>query len=228
MKLIFFLGTLIRDSYNDRFGIECDAISGTPEASTGGRNVMTPQNRGSNGWFVLLGIIAISGMQERASASTLFGSEFFRQQIMRIDTATNSVTPIALTPGNPDSLLFFGQNIIYTDESSQFHALREINLTTHVDTILSNQFVVPTDLTLTPDGQSVLVGDFGEIIRKYDFQSQTPSVFANPGVGAFGLAFDPTGRLFANLGNLLGGGPTGHFSPNSTPRLVRSCKLRRA
>jgi sugar lactone lactonase YvrE len=179
--------------------------------------VITQQNRGKIGWFVLLGIIAVSGMQERASAEMLYGSEFFGKQIARIDTTTNSVTPVAITPGNPDSLLFFGQNIIYTDESS-FHALREINLATHTDTILSNQFVSPNDLTLTPDGKNVLVSDQGAgRIIEYNFQTQISSVFANPGGSPQGLVFDNTGRLFANVGDPFSGAPTGSFLAQLDP-----------
>jgi DNA-binding beta-propeller fold protein YncE len=177
---------------------------------------MTQQNRGRIGWSVLLGIVMVSGVQGRASASILFGTEFFGKQIVRIDTATNTVTTVANTPGNPDSMLFVGQNIVYNDESS-FHALREIDLVTHTDTILSNQFSNPTDLTLTPDGKSVLVGDSSGKIIKYDFQNHTTSVFANPSGSPQGLAFDTTGRLFANLGNLFGGGPTGTFLAQLDP-----------
>jgi streptogramin lyase len=166
--------------------------------------------------LVLLGILVSSGMQEGASADILYGTEFSGQRVVMIDTIKNTVTTVSSTLGNPDSLIFVGQNILYTDESSA-HALRELNPITHSDTILTSQFGVPADLTLTPDGKSVLVSDFtlGKIIR-YDFQSQTTSVFASPGGNPEGLVFDSAGRLFANLG-IRANGPTGTFVAQLDP-----------
>ncbi len=167
-------------------------------------------------WLVFLGLFAGTGTEGTALAGqVLYASSFAGQEIVSVDVSTNIVTPIVHTPGNPDSLLFDGSNIIYTDEKNG--ELREVSLTTHVDSVLSNQFIVPADLTLTPGGQSVLVSDFsaGKII-KYDFQTQTSSVFARPGGNPEGLVFDPTGRLFANLGDRFGG-PTGKFVAQLDP-----------
>jgi sugar lactone lactonase YvrE len=163
----------------------------------------------------LLGIIVGAVMQGRTEANILFGTEFGGKQIVRIDTVSNSVTTVATTPGNPDSLIFNGQNIIYTDEGPS-HALREIDLVTHTDTILSSQFAIPADLTLTPDGRSVLVSDFAGAIIRYDLQSRTSTVFSSPGGNPEGLVFDSTGRLFANLGNR-SGGPAGTFVAQLDP-----------
>jgi sugar lactone lactonase YvrE len=167
-------------------------------------------------WSATVIAAAIIGLPGQAVAETLFASAFSAQEIVSVDTNTNAVTPIATTPGNPDSLIFDpAGNIIYTDE--KFEALREVNLTTHSDTVLSSNFGVPADLALEPGGHSVLVSDFtrGVIIR-YNLVSQSASVFAQPGGNPEGLAFDATGRLFANLG-VRSAGPTGKFVAQLDP-----------
>ena len=185
------------------------------------------RNLGKFAWILIAAVVIGHESPEYARAEILYGTEFAGQQIVRIDTSTNSVTTVSSTPGSPDSMVFYGANdIIYTDETSE--TLRDLNLVTHTDTVLSASVGLPADLTLTPDLKNVLVSDFiGGRILEYNFQTKMTSVFASPGGNPEGLVFDGSGRLFANLG-LRSVDPPENSSPSLTRRPVQSCTSLRA
>src|SRR5262249_14226079 len=115
-----------------------------------------------------------------------------------------------------DSLVFDPMGrIIYTALNAG--QVRRFNPVTMVDQLLASGFSMPADLALEPGGNSVLVSEFGGgRIDRIDLTTNNVTVLATVGGNPEGLAYDGTGRLFANLGNR-NGGPTGKFVAQLNP-----------
>ena len=88
--------------------------------------------------------------------------------------------------------------------------------------LLSDQLAFPNGITLSPDGQTVLVGEFAakRIVSLPAPKSTSPLKLAyvyamtRGGIGPDGLTVDPKGRLFAaNFGS----GEVLVFSPEGVP-----------
>jgi len=151
------------------------------------------------GTSALLAVLV--GPAASASAEILYFTLPGTQQIQVADTSTHSTTPLFSTVGEPDSLLFdtSGNNILYTNLGN--HEVRMYNRTTHLDSQLAGGFTLPADLALEPGGGSVLVSDYlGGSIYRINLSTQQVHQLGNYGGNPQGMAYDGSGRLFANLG----------------------------
>lgn len=116
--------------------------------------------------------------------------------IDKVDLTTNTVTAFS-TPGvNPDSLVFSGSNILFTEVGQGTLAL--FNTTTHAVSTIATGFSEPRDLILDPGGATALVADYvaGKIDR-VNLTTHAVTTLSNFGTGIDGLAYDGSGDLFA-------------------------------
>jgi streptogramin lyase len=153
------------------------------------------------------GIIAA---QSPASAETLYGTSVEGQNIFSYDTVTNTVTTIVSLPGkSPDTMVFdSGGRIIYTSVYSG--EVRRYDPASHADVLIASGLSNPADLLLDPGGNSILVSEYGggriDRINLTTFAlSALCTTSCNYGPNPEGLAYDGSGRLFANLGAREGG-----------------------
>jgi hypothetical protein len=157
----------------------------------------------------------------RAGADTVYASTGTGNMIDVVDTATNTVTPLfTVTNGPPDDLITDGPGILlYLAQGSSSVAnagqLRMYNLNTHTDTMVASGLSRPADLVLDPGGATALVSEssIDEIVRvnlSTGVVTVLPTTYpiSAGGIGPNGLAYDASGRLFANIGDRFGG-PTG-------------------
>jgi sugar lactone lactonase YvrE len=149
-------------------------------------------------------IAAFALSTSSASADlTLYATSPFSGQLYTVDTATKTFAPLFTTVGASDSLVFAPNgDIIYSNGSGQ---IRDYNLTTHIDKLVAGGLGSRNlaDVTLEPGGTSVLVADRGggAIIRVN--LGGGSSTLATYGPIVQGLAYDGSGRLFANIGNTI-------------------------
>ena len=144
---------------------------------------------------------ALSGLGpvSLASASTIYATSIISNQVLKVDTVTNSVTPVFTSSGGVDSLVFDNAGrIIYSESVSG--EVRRYDPATGTDDLLATVFN-PVDLVLEPGGSSVLVSEFlGGTIVRIDLAMKTATPLRTYGGNPEGLAYDPAGHLFANLG----------------------------
>ncbi len=149
---------------------------------------------------VLSGTLLALGNVPVAKGSTLYATSVVTNQILRVDTVTNSVVPLLDSSGGVDSLVFDSTGrIIYSQASSG--EVRRFDPSTGIDELLAGGLVVPADLALEPGGNSVLVSQFGGgVISRIDLLTNALTTLGTYGGNPEGLAYDASGRLFANLG----------------------------
>ena len=151
---------------------------------------------------VLLGVLVVmlsllASAQTRAA--TVFGTLFTNPgTLVRIDTVSGSVTPILTTGASPDSIVFDSSGrIVYTLFGA--NQVRRFDPSNSTDVLLSGSFSGPLDLVLEPGGATVLVSNnTTPRIDRLNLTTGVVTPFFAAGGGA-GLAYDASGRLFANL-----------------------------
>jgi hypothetical protein len=122
-------------------------------------------------------------------------------QILKVDLTTNTVTTVLSIAANPDSLVFSGKNILFTEVIQG--NLADFNTTTMTVTNIATGFTQPRDLILEPGGTSTLVADFlGGTIDRVNLTTHivTTLFTQTTTAGIDGLAYDSMGHLFAVLG----------------------------
>jgi DNA-binding beta-propeller fold protein YncE len=156
-----------------------------------------------------------------AQAETIYATSIEGSQLVKVDTVTDQVTVLTSTLGGADSLLFDTQGrIIYTDFSLGY--LGRYDPATNTNAILVGGLQNPADLALRPGGGRVLVSDAGHNrILDVDLVTNSATIFAS-GQRPDGLAFDPSGRLFANLSGYFGGPSTFAELDPATGTILRS------
>jgi sugar lactone lactonase YvrE len=145
-----------------------------------------------------LAALAVVGLPRLASAEVLFVSALSGSPgVFRVDTSTNTVTPV--TTGTPaDSLLFDPSGrIIY---SAVFNgSVQRFDPQTNTTSTLASGFKVPLDLALEPGGGSVLVSDrTANTITRINLTTLATSTLAT-GHDYEGIIYDSSGRLFASV-----------------------------
>jgi streptogramin lyase len=150
-----------------------------------------------------------------ANADVIFATSLEGAQIVRVDTATNAVTPI-FSGVQADSLMFdTSGRIIYTAINQG--QVRRFDPNTNSDVLLAGGLNMPADMILEPGGNTMLVSEFnGGKIDRINLTTLGLSLLGTYGGTPQGLAYDSQGRLFANLGNR-NGGPTGTFIAQLDP-----------
>jgi DNA-binding beta-propeller fold protein YncE len=166
-----------------------------------------------------LSVASIAGLAfiaTAASAQDLYATSISGSKINKVDTNTQGVTTLLNTPSAADSLIFDNAGrIIYTQLFTG--QLRRYDPSTSTDTLLASGFSEPADLTLEPGGNSVLVSEFiGGKIDRVNLNTNAVTTLLAPGGLPEGLAYDASGRLFANLGNRYGG-PTAKYVAQIDP-----------
>jgi sugar lactone lactonase YvrE len=149
---------------------------------------------------LLAGITILGGQPPPARAISLFATSFENSQIVSVNTTTNEVTTVLNTPSGPDSLLFDSSGrIIYSELT--IGTVRRFDPSTNSDVQLASGLNLPVDLALEPGGNSVLVSQIGGgAITRINLATLGVSTLGSYGGNPEGLAYDSTGRLFANLG----------------------------
>lgn len=155
--------------------------------------------------FAACAILAATAVltTNRAGAVILFGTTLQQQQLVRIDTATNTVTNIFNTAGDPDSLLVDPQfRLIYS--LNDVGQVRRYDIGAATDILLASGLRAPQDMTFDPTGNFVLVSNFQGIvangtISRINLNAAFPNstllpLSAVPGPN--GIVFDAAGRLF--------------------------------
>ena len=132
-----------------------------------------------------------------ASGSTIYATSIISNQVLKVDTVTNSVTPVFTSSGGVDSLVFDNAGIYSESVGGE---VRRYDPATGTDDLLATVFN-PADLVLEPGGSSILVSEFlGGTIIRIDLATKTATPLGTYGGNPEGLAYDPAGHLFANLG----------------------------
>jgi len=147
---------------------------------------------------MLLGILTLVDTSH-ARAATVFGTLFENPgTLVRIDTASGSVTPIHATGASPDSIVFDSSGrMIYTLFGAD--QVRRFDPSNGTDVVIRGGFSGPLDLVLEPGGGTVLVSNNTvPRIDRLDLTTGVATPFLSTGGGG-GLAYDASGRLFANL-----------------------------
>jgi hypothetical protein len=172
------------------------------------------------GLVALLMAAAVLVTGNRAGAEVIYASTGTGNMIDTVNTATGTVTPLfTVTNGPPDDLITDGPGILlYLAQANSVAGagqVRMYNLNTQADTLVATGLNRPADLVLDPGGATALVSDSstGQISR---VNLSTGAITLLPttypigtnGIGPNGLAYDASGRLFANIGDR-NGGPTG-------------------
>ena len=149
---------------------------------------------------LLSGAVLALGYVPAAKGSTLYATSIVTNQILKVDTVTGSVVPILNSAGGVDSLVFDSAGrIIYSQAASG--GVRRFDPATGIDELLAGGLLVPADLALEPGGNSVLVSQFGGgVISRIDLLTNALTTLGTYGGNPEGLAYDASGRLFANLG----------------------------
>lgn len=135
----------------------------------------------------------------QTGAVTVFGTLFTNPgTLVRIDTASGLVTPIFTTGALPDSIVFDASGrMIYTLFGA--NQVRRFDPSNGTDVLVSGGFSGPLDLVLEPGGATVLVSNnTTPRIDRLNLATGVVTPFFAAGGGA-GLAYDASGRLFANL-----------------------------
>src|SRR5712692_10588835 len=149
---------------------------------------------------LLAGVTVLGAQTQPARATVLFATSFAGSQIVSANTATNVVTTVLNTPSGPDSLLFDSSGrIIYSQLNTG--TVRRFDPSTNSDVQLASGLNLPVDLALEPGGNSVLVSQGGGgAITRINLTTLVVTTLGTYGGNPEGLAYDSTGRLFANLG----------------------------
>ncbi len=130
----------------------------------------------------------------------LYASDNSKAQIYKVDKTTGAVLQTIPVAEPQDSLIFDGNNdIIYTAYAVGQVRMVNPEIGISSDTLLATIGHDDGDLTLTPDGKSVLVtgrSNGTEYVVSLTNPGQTPTSF---GSGQFteGIVYDSSGRLFA-------------------------------
>lgn len=145
-----------------------------------------------------------------ANADTIYltirntGSSLTADRIIKLDTVSNAETLVIQNAGSEyDSLILdLSGRIIYDVENVA--QLRRVNANGSSDTFLTGTGQEPKDLALQPGGGGVLVSEHNQAdIARVDLGTNTRTIFGSyTGSIPEGLAYTPTGALFANLGNV--------------------------
>jgi DNA-binding beta-propeller fold protein YncE len=156
------------------------------------------------GFALAVSALLMSPAARVSAGQVLYVTSESSQQVLRVDTGTNTVTPVFNTVGTPDSLLFdTSTDIVYTN--LQTGQVRGFNLTTHMDRLIAGGFSDPADVALEPGGASILMSDFlGGKVYRINLTTNAVSPLGNYGGNPQGLAYDGVGRLFAVLGTRSG------------------------
>jgi DNA-binding beta-propeller fold protein YncE len=176
------------------------------------------QNLTRVGWTTLLAVFAVIATPGRAPADMLFATSD-QARLDQINTSTNQVTTILNTAGGVDGLVIdLSGRLIYS--LNGLGQVRRFNPSTNSDELLasgSNGLSAPLDLALEPGGNSALVSDFnaGKIFR-INLTTKNVTTLGTYGGTPEGIAYDNSGRLFANLGNR-NGGASGTFVAQLDP-----------
>ncbi len=143
-----------------------------------------------------------------AGADTIYGTSIEGSLLFKADTSTATVTTVLNTLSGADSLIFDSSGrIIYSQLYSG--TVRRYDPMTSSDVVLASGLNTPVDLALEPGGGSVLVSEFwGGNIDRIDLNTLVTTTLATGLINPEGIAYDGTGRLFANVGNRYAG-PTG-------------------
>jgi DNA-binding beta-propeller fold protein YncE len=146
----------------------------------------------------------VGGVGTARGGELLYATSLAGQQVVAVNTGTNSVTPVFNTVGQAESLVFdTNGNIVYTNLLAG--AVRSYNPNTLADTLLASGFNQTADLALTPNGTSVLMSDYaGGTISKINLTTFAVTQLGNYGGNPQGTAFDAAGDLFAVLGTRSG------------------------
>jgi sugar lactone lactonase YvrE len=149
------------------------------------------------GFVVGMVLLALAGASVWASDVVVYATNEPGGQILSVDLTTNTVTTLLNISANPDSLIFSGNNILFTEVNQG--TLADYNLITHTVTNISTVFVQPRDLTLEPGGSSVLVSDF--VNASIDRVNLTTHIVTTlfSGASPDGITYDNSGNLFAVL-----------------------------
>lgn len=135
-----------------------------------------------------------------AEAAIVYGTKFTNPgQVVRIDTTSGQVTPLLTTGNSPDSLVFDGAGrIIYTVFGTNQLRRFDPAIGAASDVLVASGFSGPLDLALDPGGATVLVSSaLAPRIDRVNLSSGAVTPFVN--TGGAGIAYDNSGRLFANL-----------------------------
>lgn len=139
-----------------------------------------------------------------APASFVVATDYGNAQIVRIDLATRHAKVLLsnkVLPSAPDSFVFISDTKILID----FTQIGEIgigDIQSGTYTSISTGLGELWDMTLRPDGSSVLIADNGGgNILEYHLANRRVSTFAQNLPGVQGLAFDADSNLYAAVGS---------------------------
>jgi sugar lactone lactonase YvrE len=154
-------------------------------------------------WGGLWAALAVLGLPQFASAAVLFATASSGSPgIFRVDTSTNTITPVT-TGTFADGLVFDSSGrIIYTALNNG--DVRRFDPNTNNTTILASGFNTVLDITLEPGGNSVLVTDRNAgTITRINLTTLAKSTLPSAVVQDYeGITYDNSGHLFVNVPNL--------------------------
>jgi sugar lactone lactonase YvrE len=147
--------------------------------------------------LVGMALLTLTGGAAWAGDIVLYATNEPGGQILSVDLTTNTVTPLLNIAANPDSLIFSGGNVLFTEVNQGI--LADYNPGTNTVTNIATGFLQPRDLALEPGGNTVLVSDF--VNASIDRVNLTTHVVTTlfSGANPDGLTYDNNGNLFAVL-----------------------------
>jgi hypothetical protein len=139
----------------------------------------------------------IAGLRLPVSATKFVGTDINSGKLLYI-VSPNTVVTISNTGAKPDGIISGpNQSIIYAlNGAGEVHSF---NPYTKTDTILAKGLSSPTNIVLEPRCKSILVSDTGvNKIFRILLSGHNITTFYNGPDKIQGLAYDTSGRLFAN------------------------------
>ncbi len=153
----------------------------------------------------------------------VYATDLSANQLYQFDVTTGTESTITGLASTQDSLVFTATgNVIYSGNTGGRHTLHSFDVTSKTDTVLfdshanGNNFLLTGDITLAPDGHTIVFSCEDGTVRSFDTTTNTLKTvvsFASlpSGVSPSGLTFDPAGHLFINLQPQGGNSPASHI-----------------